>query len=285
MKVSQEAKNVYERTNKIWKDNGFTIRFGEPNEPADFKTAVQCIKAFWLKEFNQEFPYKIENATYDYAIGLTRRKRKSSWIVEDLSTHGRRDNKSKVKGYYTYKLAPHTGWANIIHETGHLAGLKLGHRHNAEHACIELRFTKFFFSKKYIEKSRKRLEANPPSYTNHVMDCSGQIKKQKKKRISYKQMCITCAKLNDWLYFEMYEVFFNTLMWEFEDKRITKACSKYSNLYDSCSYEDIAANYWCEYKWKLENLTWKERWELLSKHKLMTNEDIDDYAKNIMKGV
>jgi len=275
MKVSQEAKSVYERTNKIWKDNGFTIRFGEPNEPADFKTAVQCIKAFWLKEFNQEFPYNIENAI--------NRKRKSSWIVRDLSSGGKRDNKSMLTSFYTYKLAPHTGWANIIHDTGHLAGLKLGHRHNAEHACIELRFTKFFFSKNYIEKSRKRLEANPPTYNEHVIDCSE--KQKKRKRISYKQMCINCAKLNDWLYFEVDEVFFNTLMWEFEDKRITKACSKYSNLYDSCSYEDIAANYWCEYKWKLENLTWKERWELLSKHKLMTNKDIDDYAKNIMKGI
>ena len=173
MKVSQEAKNVYERTNKIWEDNGFTIRFGEPNEPADFKTAVQCIKAFWLKEFNQEFPYKIENDTHNY------RKRKSSWIVSSLAAlGGKRDNKSKIKGYYKFKLATDTGWANIIHETGHLAGLKLGHRHNAEHACIELRFTKFFFSKNYIEKSRKRLEANPPTYTKHVIDCTGKEKKQ-----------------------------------------------------------------------------------------------------------
>lgn len=279
MKVSQEAKNVYERTNKIWEDNGFTIRFGEPNEPADFKTAVQCIKAFWLKEFNQEFPYKIENATYDYAIGLTKRKRKSSWIVSELAAlGGKRDNKSKIKGYYKFKLATDTGWANIIHETGHLAGLKLGHRHNAEHACIELRFTKFFFSKNYIEKSRKRLEANPPLYNEHVIDCSE--KQKKRKRISYKQMCITRAKLSDWLYFEVDEVFYNTLMWEFEDKRITKACSKYSK-----HYENIAADYWCEYKWELENLTWKERWELLSKHRYMTNKDIDDYAKNIMKGI
>jgi len=273
MKVSQEAKNVYERTNKIWEDNGFTIRFGEPNEPADFKTAVQCIKAFWLKEFNQEFPYKIENDTHNY------RKRKSSWIVSSLAAlGGKRDNKSKIKGYYKFKLATDTGWANIIHETGHLAGLKLGHRHNAEHACIELRFTKFFFSKNYIEKSRKRLEANPPTYTKHVIDCTGKEKKQ--TRVSYKKWCISLARQNDWLYFEVDDVHYHAPMWEFEDKRITKACSKYSEY-----YEDIAADYWSEYKWELENLTWKERWKLLAKHRLMTNKDIGDYAKNIMKGI
>lgn len=268
MRISQEAKGVYERTNKIWTDNGFTIRFGEPSEPADFKTAVQCIKQFWLKEFNQEFPYEIINDTYIY------RKGKFSWIVSDYN-RGKRDNKSKLDGYYIYRLSPDTGWANIIHDAGHLAGAKLGHGHNAEHACIELRFTKFFFSKNYIEKSRKRIEANKNIPTKHI-----EINKPIKRQNVSKVICIYADEKYDWCYFKQEKRYYHKPIWEFEDKRITKACSKYSE-----NYEDCAADYWAEYKWELDEMTWKQRSLIIATHRIMKNKDIDDYAKKIMKGV
>ena len=137
MKTSAESMEWYNRSNQLWKDNGFNIRFGYlNNEKVDFKTAVNCIKRFWRKEMKRKLPYDIREGSGN----------RNTWVYN-----------------FTLTINTESGWSNIVHDFGHYIGnLKLHNQrpHCVDHALLEWRFTKFVFDQGYIQKSREAI-ANP----------------------------------------------------------------------------------------------------------------------------
>jgi hypothetical protein len=137
MITSKEAMEWYERTNTLWTDNGFNIRFSFHNqETVDYKTAVNCVKRFWRKEFKRKLPYTIKKGSGN----------RRTWVRRGKLT-----------------INPEHGWSNIVHDFGHW----MGHRkfpnqrpHCVDHSLLEWRFTKFVFDNGYVEKSREAI-ANP----------------------------------------------------------------------------------------------------------------------------
>lgn len=136
MKVSKESSGWYKRSNTIWQDNGFSIRFeSRQHEKVDFNTAKKLVKSFWKLEMGKKIPYDIRE-------GSGNRHNWVSW------------------GNNMLTINTESGWANIVHDLSHLLGYvkKLNRPHCAEHAILEYRFTKYVFDGNYIEKSKKRLE-------------------------------------------------------------------------------------------------------------------------------
>jgi len=136
MKVSQESSEWYKRSNTIWEDNGFPIRFTTKtkHEKIDFNIAKKVVKSFWKLETGKKIPYDIRE-------GSGNRYNWVSWKKKMLTINTER------------------GWANMVHEIGHLLGYiqKMSKPHCAEHATLEYRFTKYVFDGNYIEKSRSNM--------------------------------------------------------------------------------------------------------------------------------
>lgn len=132
MKTSKESLEWYRRSNAIWEENGFPIRFtSSKHEKVDFNTVKRVVRSFWKLETGRKIPYDIRE-------GSGNRNNWVSWQKRVLTINTER------------------GWANIVHEIGHLLGYakKLPRPHCAEHATLEWRFTKYVFDGNYIEKSR-----------------------------------------------------------------------------------------------------------------------------------
>jgi len=131
MRTSQEALANYEKVNALWRENKCSIRFERSKESADFTTAKNLLKALWKKEVGTKFPYK----TIKQVSG-----NRNTWVRRGVVS-----------------INCDKGWGDIVHLWSHWLDYKLNPNnrpHSAEHSLIELRCTKHFFEKGYLEKSR-----------------------------------------------------------------------------------------------------------------------------------
>lgn len=137
MNVSAEATALYEKSNALWKAKGFPIRFSdnEDNERVDFGVAKKAIGQFIYKETGSK---------------LSRLAR------EVRETSGNRYTWIESKRLSINTAA---GWPNIVHLMGHWLAYHKGidKPHCAEHAVIELRFTKFILDGGFVEQSREAI--------------------------------------------------------------------------------------------------------------------------------
>jgi len=137
MKTSAESMTWYERSNQVWKDEGFNIRFDfNDQEAVDYKTAVNCLKRFWRKEFKRTMPYKVKQVSGN----------RRTWVRNNVLS-----------------INPSHGWPNIVHDFGHWMGYQKfpnERPHCVNHSLLEWRFTNFVISRGYIRKSREAI-ANP----------------------------------------------------------------------------------------------------------------------------
>ena len=131
MRTSQEALANYEKVNALWRENNCAIRFETSRESADFNTAKNLLRALWRKEVGTKFPYKtIKKVTGN----------RNTWVRRGVVS-----------------INCDKGWGDIVHLWSHWLDHRLypnNRPHSAEHSLIELRCTKHFFEKKFLEKSR-----------------------------------------------------------------------------------------------------------------------------------
>jgi len=135
MRTSQEALANYEKVNAIWRENKCSIRFEPSRESVDFDTAKNLLRALWRKEVGSKFPYK----TIKQVSG-----NRYTWVRRGVVT-----------------INCDKGWGDIIHTWSHWLDHRVNPKtrpHSAEHSLIELRCTKYFFEKGFLEKSRNAIE-------------------------------------------------------------------------------------------------------------------------------
>ena len=140
MRTSQEALANYDKVNTLWRENKCTIRFEDLKREVDFNTAKILLKALWKKETRSKFPYK----AFKKVSG-----NRSTWV--------RRVGGGKT----TVFINCERGWSNIVHNWSHWIDYCENPRlrpHSVEHSLIELRCTKHFFEKGYLEKSETAIE-------------------------------------------------------------------------------------------------------------------------------
>ena len=137
MQTSQEALANYSKVNTLWKDNKCSIRWNTSLEPVDFNTAKNLIRALWRKEVGTKFPYRnIKQVTGN----------RHTWVRRGVVA-----------------INCERGWGDIIHLWSHWIDNRVNPNlrpHSAEHSLIELRCTKYFFDKGFLQKSNEAL-ANP----------------------------------------------------------------------------------------------------------------------------
>ena len=132
MRTSQEALANYSKVNDLWRSNQLSIRFERSKESVDFNTAKNLIRALWKKEIGViKFPYKnIKQVTGN----------RDTWVRRGVVS-----------------INCDKGWGDIIHSWSHWLDYRINPNtrpHSAEHSLIELRCTKYFFDKGFLEKSR-----------------------------------------------------------------------------------------------------------------------------------
>jgi len=143
MRTSQEALANYEKVNALWRENKCSIRFETSKESADFNTAKNLLRVLWRKEVGTKFPYK----TIKQVTG-----NRNTWVRRGVVS-----------------INCDKGWGDIVHLWSHWLDYKLypnNRPHSAEHSLIELRCTKHFFEKGYLEKSRNAI--NQPRVVKRI---------------------------------------------------------------------------------------------------------------------
>lgn len=142
MKTSKEAIEWYNKSNSLWKENNFPIRFSsnDKNKQVDFNTVKKVIRGFWRNEMKTKLPYDIREGSGN----------RNTWV------HYNRKNKGTRQ---ILTINTESGWPNIIHDFGHWMGYRknLTRPHCVEHAIMEWRFTKYVFNNDYINKSDKAI--------------------------------------------------------------------------------------------------------------------------------
>jgi len=135
MKTSEEALANYSKVNDLWRSNDCSIRFERSKESADFNVAKSLIRALWKMEVGSKFPYKTINQVHG---------NRSTWVKRGVVS-----------------INCDKGWGDIVHLWSHWIDIRVNPNlrpHSAEHSLIELRCTKHFFQKGYLEKSRVAIE-------------------------------------------------------------------------------------------------------------------------------
>lgn len=142
MKTSKEAIEWYNKSNSVWKEKGFPIRFSSnnKNEKVDFNIAKKVIRGFWKKEMKTKLPYDIREGSGN----------RFTWVHVNRKNVGTRQ---------ILTINIESGWPNIIHDFGHWMGYRKNflRPHCVEHAIMEWRFTKYVIDGDYIKKSRKAI--------------------------------------------------------------------------------------------------------------------------------
>tara|TARA_R100000541_G_scaffold57534_1_gene67747 strand:+ start:6420 stop:6821 length:402 start_codon:yes stop_codon:yes gene_type:complete len=131
-KISAEAREVYGKVYKIWKDSTGTATVGYRGygkNPADFNLAKRFVNEIWKEIFEKDFPYPI----HPLAVTGTRH----TWILNGV-----------------FYINCDKGWQNINHAIGHLMSYKKypnKRPHSAENAWLEVRGAELIV-KKYLNK-------------------------------------------------------------------------------------------------------------------------------------
>ena len=135
-KISKEAREVYSKVYKIWKDSTGTATVGYRGygkNPADIKLAKRFIKEIWKEVLEKDFPYPIQQVTGD----------RRTWIRRlPLTTN------------IVFVVNCDKGWQNINHAIGHLMAYRKYPKkrpHSAENAWLEVRGAELIV-RKYLNK-------------------------------------------------------------------------------------------------------------------------------------
>lgn len=134
-KISAEAREVYGKVYKIWKDSTGTATVGRDGfgkNPSPYPLAKRFIRQIWKEVMGTKFPH------------------------EFIEVSGRTHNWKKHKSYnqYYFTINPNRGWQNLNHSIGHLMAYKKypnKRPHSAENAWLEVRGAELIVNK-YLNK-------------------------------------------------------------------------------------------------------------------------------------